>query len=287
LWRTEGGRGFTVSKESRPNDAKEAAAVEDYLHRTRWQHILLSKWLKALASETWKTYWEAYQRQRERGDLGVLDDGDMGCFSGRALLIQAVVNPHKDDTDVRGGLVLTFPTGLYGGGEVTIFEYGLRFAQEAGDILIAPMQVLTHMLDPIYGYRHGNVYTVKEEVLNPPKRPFICDICSLDYKAKSSLNQHKNETRGGKDLGGLHMAARARKDFDAYKKFGRNPAVKLDEFMESWDDPAEFRYPCDYPGCNATSTTTRGVKTHKVNIHGEKRGEQGDEDDACGCGCSC
>jgi len=55
-----------------------------------------------------------------------------GIISLPGPFIQAMVNPHKDDLDVRDGFVPTFLGGLSIGGEVTIFEYPCGMAESRG-----------------------------------------------------------------------------------------------------------------------------------------------------------
>lgn len=243
--------------------------MKDYLYQTKWTYLLLSKWLKVLARATWQRYWTAYQQLSQRGELGVLNVGDMGCFTSHALLIRAAVNPHKDTKDVRDGLVITAPSGSFTGGEVSVMEWGMRFAQQSGDILIAPMQVLTHMLDPIQGVRYGHVYTMHDEIINTPKRIHCCDICATqgikqDYATKNGLANHKAEKKDD-----VHRAARAR------AAYGTNLKVSFDEFMESWEDPADARFPCDVAGCSREYSTFRTLRDHKVRAHGIKPGRRG------------
>lgn len=244
--------------------------MKAYLHQIKWQHILLSKWFKALAPVIWQRYWTAYQDRSQRGELGVLDAGEMGCFSSYALVIQAAVNPHKDKADVRDGVVLTTPSGWYWGGETSILEWGMRFAQQPGDILIAPMQVLTHMLDPIRGIRFGHVYTVHDEVLNPRAKPYMCDVCGLDYLGKGGLKQHKAERKDQ-----AHRIARAQVAYDIHLNETGNPALTFDEFRNSWEDPADKRIPCEFPGCTEDFATSRAMAKHMKRIHGQKRGGKG------------
>lgn len=270
FWRGTGGRNFGIHTEARPSSKKAAAAVEAYLYRTKWQHILLSKWFKALAPAKWHEYWTSYQERSQRGELGVLDAGEMGCFSSQALLIQAIVNPHKDHGDVRDGVVFTTPTGWFGGGEVNVLEWGMRFQQQATDILIAPMQVLTHFLEPVQGIRHGHVYTVHEEVLHPPARRFSCGICKLTFVTKVGVDIHMKENKET-----FHQAGRLLHAWADYRDNAENVVLTFDEFRSGWTDPAFVRVPCDFPGCDKDFSKKGAMLTHKAKAHGEKRGKRG------------
>lgn len=67
-----------MSKETTPEDPVQLEALKKFFSATRFEHHLLSMWLKALDPEEWKRYNDLYQRARSNGKLGILDDGDMG-----------------------------------------------------------------------------------------------------------------------------------------------------------------------------------------------------------------
>lgn len=92
-----------ANKESKPNSEAARREVDSYVYESRWEHILCSKWLKVLDEPTWTKYWTSYQKLRQEGTLEHLDQGDMACFSGQALLINAAVDAHKDYRDPKTG----------------------------------------------------------------------------------------------------------------------------------------------------------------------------------------
>lgn len=206
LWHPRGQPDLTTSRESKPKDAKMLEALKDLLFRTRWQHILLSKWLKVLDRPAWDRYWSRYQTQRAEGKLEHLDAGDMGVWSGLALVVNASANPHKDPGDVKRGWTATCALGSFTGGDVVLPEWGLRFAQEAGDVMLMAAAVITHMILPHEGERYSQVYFTKARTLDPPTHKYFCDVsgCTKGYTARGGLKGHKDNSNDN-----AHRAARA------------------------------------------------------------------------------
>lgn len=180
-----------VAADTKPPSPLARAAVKIYLLFSKWEHHVASKWLEALAPDVKRRYNARYQELREK--LGDLDVGDSGCFLSKTLIINAIVNPHKDADEVTDGLVMTyhFNDDCTGGDQVNL-DLSMRFHQEAGDFLLGPSQRCTHMGLPIEDReRYGHAFSMRQNIYQPPKRPHLCDECDKTYASPGGLSAHK------------------------------------------------------------------------------------------------
>jgi hypothetical protein len=142
---------------------------------------------------TWKKYHDCYQALRRAGSLGHLDQGEDGCFTDQAVLINVAVKPHRDHNDDRGGWVASYSFGSFRGGNAVFPELWARLGQTAGDLLFSRSAVLEHWIWEITeGQRFGNARFMKDNILNPPQPTFMCRRNCVDRKIMSqkSLNRH-------------------------------------------------------------------------------------------------
>ena len=181
-------------------------AVQDYLRLTKWEHLVAAGWLEVLAPEVHERYNRRYSELREK--VGPLDVGESGCFLTKNVTINAIDNPHKDNKEVSDGLVLSYPWHDFTGGDQIYLEVGMRFHQEAGDLLVAPSQYLTHMgLEIESGQRVGHTFSMKQRTYSPPKYQYFCDECDKAFTYNSGLLMHKKIDHP-KDSQGMATEAR-------------------------------------------------------------------------------
>lgn len=116
-------------------DMKHPAA-KHYLRQTKCEHGVAALWLKALDPEVYRRYNNRFLELKEKVEELYADDSSR--FLSKTLLINAIVQPHRDVEEVQDGYVLTYPLGDFTGGDQVILDMGMRFHQEAGDLLVAP-----------------------------------------------------------------------------------------------------------------------------------------------------
>ena len=135
---------------------------------TAWEHAQISRWILALDPER---HQELQNRYRELGEdeLQHLYQGEEGCHSGLALLVNLAVGPHKDSNDAKDSWTSTNSWGSFKGGDLIIPDYGFRIAQEEGDIVLSHAAIITHMVDDIEdGERYCHVRFTKKNILRTP-----------------------------------------------------------------------------------------------------------------------
>ena len=194
-----------VSADAYPTAPTALCSLFDYNFDTTWEHRLISGWFKALDPVMWQQYHSRYQELRREGKLHHLDQGagDMGCFLGHALLINAYVDPHKDRNDVKNGWVITYPWMDFDGGDAVYLDLGLRFKQRAGDFIMSRSCVLNHMTMRITaGQRWGNTWFTKADILETKIPNFFCDEpgCTKSYFSLSGLRWHRNKDHKKDDV---------------------------------------------------------------------------------------
>jgi len=255
-----------VSRPTTGVNPSRLAALKKFFAFTRSEHYRISMWLKALDPQGWQRYNQCYQKARAGGKLEILDDGAWGIQSCHTLLVNAIANPHKDPGDVKQGWTITYPLGNFTGGEVVFLDLGLKFGQQAGDILMAPASVLTHMVLPHQGGdRYSHVWFTKADVMDPPEHKYFCNIglCTVGYKQKAGLQTHwatKNEP--------YHEAARQRRA--AGKAVASDNAMEYrgddydeDDLDDAGSDASEYGFGVDTGETEAT-TSDRPTKRQKV-----------------------
>ena len=142
--------------------------VSTYMQDTAWEHAQISRWISALDPER---HQELHSRYHELGEneLQHLYQGEEGCHSGLALLVNLAVGPHKDSNDAKDSWTSTNSWGNFKGGDLIIPDYGFRIAQEEGDIVLSHAAILTHMVDEIEdGERYCHVRFTKKNILRTP-----------------------------------------------------------------------------------------------------------------------
>ena len=192
--------------------------------------------MMALDPEVWQLYNQHYQKARVNGNLGILDTGAWGVQSSHTFLVNAIANPHKDPGDVKKGWTITYPWGLFTGGEVVFVDLGLKFAQQSGDMLMAPASVLTHMVLPHEGDRYSHIWFTKANVLNPPAHRFFCNIgsCTNGYASKVGLRKHWESKKED-----YHEATRQRRAAGKGVESDNSMAFRGDDYnVDDLDDAA-------------------------------------------------
>lgn len=174
----------TVSKAKR-------AAVKKFLQAQAPVAQALAMWLEGLDVDTWGKYRDCYSRLLEENKLGILHQSPRGCFTGMALLINASVKPHRDQGDVKEGLVATTCVGQFEGGLPVFPALGMIFNQRPGDILFARSALLEHWVTPITGgERYSLTNFTKGNVMCPAPITDTCDLCGRGYSKKGNLVYH-------------------------------------------------------------------------------------------------
>ena len=161
--------------------------------------MIVSKWFETLDKPVWEEYKSCYQDLRQQGKLDVLDQGDDGCFTSQALLINYSVGPHKDENDVKHGWVATNCWGQFEGGLAVFPDLAVSLKQEAGDLVFSRSAVLVHWVTPVtQGQRFGSTRFTKQFVLRPCKPEWYCPEvdCPKGYMHKPELKQHMRKKHG-------------------------------------------------------------------------------------------
>ena len=165
-------------------------AVQDYLSLTSWEHDVAAAWLEALAPQVYQRYNRRYKEVRDK--IGPLDVGESGCFLSKSVSINTIDDPHRDVKEVKDGLVLTYPWDNFTGGDQIYLEVGMRFHQQAGDLLVAPSQLLTHLgLKIKSGQRVGHTFSMSQKIYSLSEGRFFCDECGKGYSGSKGLLYHK------------------------------------------------------------------------------------------------
>ena len=182
-----------LHSDTKPEKPAALAATKAYLGGTHWEHQVVARWLQTLDPGMHQRFNARYRELRP--ELGILDVGDEGCYTNKALNINVIVDPHKDRNDVNDGFVATFPSWKpFTGGDAIYVELGMRFRQEAGDLTFAPAQRITHLNLPVEsGERISHVLSMKGEIFEAPEQPFGCEQCDKRYTIKGSLTQHRKK----------------------------------------------------------------------------------------------
>ena len=196
-----------LSSDAKPESPKSQAAVQEYLSWTKWEHHVAALWLKALAPDVHDSYNARYVELRDK--IGDMDVGDSGCFLSKTLIVNAIVDPHKDTDEVKEGFVLTYPFGDYTGADQVYLELGMRFHQEPGDLLVAPAQRLTHFgLKVESGQRFGHAFSTRQTVQKAPVHTHMCKECPKGYTDKGMLRKHEDKIHPKDAQGNPTAAAR-------------------------------------------------------------------------------
>ena len=178
-----------LSFDAKPESPEGRAAIQEYLSWSKWEHRVAALWLKALAPDVQESYNARYVELRDK--IGDMDIGDSGCFLSKTLIVNAIVDPHKDTDEFKEGFVLTYPFGDFTGADQVYLELGMRFHQEPGDLLVAPAQRLTHFgLKVESGQRFGHAFSTRQTVQKVPEHTHMCNECPKGYTTKGKLQNH-------------------------------------------------------------------------------------------------
>lgn len=165
---------------------------------------------------------------------------------------------------------MTYPWGNFTGGEVVFLELGLRFGQEAGDILMAPAAVLLHMVLPTTsGDRYSHVWFTKQNVLEPPQHKYFCNIkgCADGFSQKTGLTKHWEEKSEP-----YHEAARQRKaagkaipsDTKMTPRDDDTSNTDLNDANADASEGEDYAFGTEEAGTEPTTSSSRPAKRRKV-----------------------
>ena len=194
FWRDQGAphKPPHISSDSKPTSEKAQQKLTQYMQATEWEHVQVAKWISAINPGIHKELHACYQNLGPE-KLRHLYQGPEACHSGLALLVNRAEDPHKDPNDARDNYTGTNSWCSYEGGCVAYREFGVKIAQEPGDLTLCRAAVLTNFVEEIT----SDVRFTRKDILRPTRKTYEdlrlrCPIegCSRVCRSENSLKRH-------------------------------------------------------------------------------------------------